>query len=165
MCNMEPKPEKIFVGIADLAVVHNPAVLVTIGLGSCVAISFRDPLAKFGGLSHILLPSIQESNNKDNPLKFADSAITLAVDMLLRNGCHISRIDAKIAGGASMFNIGGKALNIGERNVEAVKRKLDEMNIPIIATDTGLNYGRTVEFHISSGIMTVKSAFHGIKEI
>ncbi len=162
---MDSKPEKIFVGIADLAVVHNPAVLVTIGLGSCVAISFRDPIAKFGGLSHILLPSIQESNNKENPMKFADSAIKMAIEMLIRNGCLMSRIEAKIAGGASMFNIGGKALNIGERNVEAVKKKLNEMNIPIIGTDTGLNYGRTVEFHISSGVMIVKSAFHGIKEI
>lgn len=162
---MDPKPEKIIVGIADLVVVHNPAILVTIGLGSCVAISLRDPAAKFGGLSHILLPSIMESINKDNPLKFADSAIEMAVEMLLGKGCLKSRIEAKIAGGASMFNIGGNTMNIGERNVEAVKRKLKEMNIPLIATDTGSNYGRTVEFHIASGTMFVKSAFHGIKEI
>ncbi len=162
---MDPKLEKIIVGIADLAVVHNPAILVTIGLGSCVAISFRDPAAKFGGLSHILLPSIHESINKDNPMKFADSAIEMAVEMLIRKGCLKSRIEAKIAGGASMFSMGSNTMNIGERNVEAVKRKLKEMNIPLIATDTGSNYGRTVEFHIASGTMFVKSAFHGIKEI
>jgi len=85
-------------------------------------------------------------------MKFADSAIEMAVQMLLGKGCLKSRIEAKIAGGASMFNMGGKTMNntmnIGERNVEAVKRKLKEMNIPIIATDTGSNYGRTVEFHM-----------------
>ena len=77
---MDSKPEKIIIGIAELVVVHNPAILVTIGLGSCVAISIRDPIARFGGLSHILLPSISESNNKSNPMKFADSALEMVVD-------------------------------------------------------------------------------------
>jgi chemotaxis protein CheD len=163
--NMDSNQEKIIVGIADLVVVHNPAVLVTIGLGSCVAISLRDPEARFGGLSHILLPAINESKNKDNPLKFADSAIEIAVDTLIKKGCLKKRLEAKIAGGASMFSFGDNSLNIGERNVEAVKKKLNEMGIPILASDTGANYGRTVEFNIASGVMLVKSAFHGIKEI
>jgi chemotaxis protein CheD len=162
---MDSNPEKIIVGIADLVVVHNPAILITIGLGSCVAISLRDPVARFGGLSHILLPSILESKNKNNPMKFADSAIEMAVKMLLQKGCLKNRLEAKIAGGASMFNIGGNTINIGERNVEAVKKKLNELNIPIIASDTGANYGRTIEFNIATGVMVVKSAFQGIKEI
>src|SRR4030065_1796462 len=99
---MDTNPEKIIIGIAEFVVVHNPAVLITIGLGSCVAISLRDPVARFGGLSHILLPSIDESNNKNNPMKFADSAIEMAVKMLLQKGCLKNRLEAKIAGGASM---------------------------------------------------------------
>jgi chemotaxis protein CheD len=162
---MDHNPEKIIIGIADLVVVHNPAVLVTIGLGSCVAISIRDPVARLGGLSHILLPSITESNNKNNPMKFADSAIEMLVDMLLRKGCIKNRLESKIAGGASMFDFGGNTLKVGERNVEAVKKKLKELNIALIASDTGANYGRTVEFDIASGMMLVKSAFYGIKEI
>jgi chemotaxis protein CheD len=157
--------EKIIVGIADLVVVHNPAVLVTIGLGSCVAVSFRDPVAKLGGLAHILLPTIEESGNKDNPLKFADKAIEKAVEMMLQKGCVKNRIETKIAGGASMFSFKEADLQIGSRNVEAVRGKLGEMKLPIIASDTGGNYGRTVEFDIASGVMLVKSAFNGNKEI
>lgn len=162
---MDTKQEKIIIGIADYVVVHNPAVLVTIGLGSCVGISIRDPVARFGGLAHILLPTIQESKNKDNPLKFADSAIEIVVDSLLKKGCIKNRLEAKIAGGASMFSFGNNSMNIGERNVLAVKQKLKEMNIPLLASDTGANYGRTIEFNIASGVMSVKSAFYGIKEI
>jgi chemotaxis protein CheD len=162
---MDIKPEKIIIGIADYIVVHNPAVLVTIGLGSCVGISIRDPVARFGGLAHILLPSIKESNNKENPLKFADSAIEILVDGLLKKGCIKSRLEAKMAGGASMFNLGNNTMNIGERNVLSVKQKLKEMNIPLLASDTGANYGRTIEFDIASGVLTVKSAFNGIKNI
>lgn len=162
---MDSKQERIIIGIADYVVVHNPAVLVTIGLGSCMGIAIRDPIARFGGLAHILLPSINESTNKGNPLKFADSAIEIMIETLLKKGCAKSRLEAKIAGGAKMFNLGVNTMNIGERNVEAVKRKLKEMNIPLLASDTGANYGRTIEFNIASGEMTVKSAFSGIKTI
>jgi len=162
---MDLVKEKIIVGIADLVVVHNPAVLVTIGLGSCVAVSFRDPVARFGGLAHILLPAIEESKNKDNPLKFADTAIEKGVEMMLRKGCLKNRIETKIAGGASMFSFKEADMQIGARNVEAVRRKLQELKLPIIASDTGGNYGRTIEFDIASGAMFVKSAFNGNKEI
>jgi chemotaxis protein CheD len=162
---MDTKQEKIIIGIAEYVVVHNPAVLVTLGLGSCVGISIRDPVARFGGLAHILLPSIKESNNKENLLKFADSAIEIVVDSLLKKGCVKSRLEAKIAGGASMFSFGNSTMNIGERNVLSVKQKLKEMNIPLLACDTGANYGRTIEFNIASGVMSVKSAFNVTKNI
>ncbi|MCX9083900.1 MAG: chemotaxis protein CheD [Candidatus Methanoperedens sp.] len=162
---MEVTVERVIIGIADYAVVRNPAVLVTIGLGSCVGISIRDPEAKFGGLAHILLPSIQESNKKEIPLKFADSAIEILVDSLIEKGCLKRKMESKIAGGASMFSFGKSTMSIGERNVLAVKQKLKEMNIPLLASDTGANYGRTIEFNIATGVMSVKSAFNGIKKI
>ncbi len=156
--------EKIIVGIADLAVAHNPAVLVTIGLGSCVGISFRDPVARVGALAHIVLATRAGVRNQDTPLKFADSAIEEAIRLMQQKGCIKNRIEAKMAGGASMFTFGG-SMNIGEKNVEAVVQKLDEMGIEILSMDTGGNYGRTIEFYIETGVMVVKSAFKGIKEI
>ncbi|HEY9247094.1 MAG TPA: chemotaxis protein CheD [Candidatus Methanoperedens sp.] len=156
--------EKIIVGIADFAVAHNPAILVTIGLGSCVGISFIDPIARVGALAHIVLPTIEASKNKDMPFKFADSAIEMAVQNLQEMGCIKSRIRTKIAGGAHMFNF-NENMNIGEKNVEAVVQKLNEMKIPIVSMDTGGDYGRTIEFYVETGILVVKSAFRGIKEI
>src|SRR4030066_2273912 len=103
---MDTNPEKIIIGIAEFVVVHNPAVLITIGLGSCVAISIRDPVARYGGLSHILLPSISEANNKSNPMKFADSAIEMVVELLLEKGCAKRGLEEKIEGGASLFIFG-----------------------------------------------------------
>ncbi|SNQ58877.1 chemotaxis protein CheD [Candidatus Methanoperedens nitratireducens] len=156
--------EKLIVGIADLVIVHNPAVLVTIGLGSCVGISLRDPVARVGALAHIVLPSIEEAKNKSNPLKFADSGIEMAIRKMLEKGCLRGRIESKIAGGASMFSFADN-LNIGEKNVQAVVRKLGEMKIPILASDTGGNYGRTIEYDVGTGLLVVKSAFRGVKEI
>ena len=48
---------EIVVRVADMAVATADEVLVTVGLGSCVAIMLYDPEAKVGGLAHILLPS------------------------------------------------------------------------------------------------------------
>ncbi len=157
--------EQISVGIAELVVMHNPAVLMTRGLGSCVAISLRDPVARFGALAHIILPSIEQSKDKGNPLRFADSTIEIAIKKMLEAGCSKNRIEAKIAGGACMFHFDKQVINIGEKNIEAVINKLNEMHIPILANDTGGDHGRTVEFDIESGSMTVKTALHGVKVI
>lgn len=156
---------EIIVGLADLIVAHNPATLVTVGLGSCVGIAMRDPSARIGALAHILLPNITQSTYKENPLKFADSALEKAVQTMLENGCVKNRIEAKIAGGASMFNFGGMGMDIGARNVNAVTKKLEEMKIPLLASDTGGNYGRTLRYNIETGILVIKSSFHGIKEL
>ena len=46
---------------------------------------------------------------------------------------------------------------VGQRNVEAVKKVLAELKIRILAEDTGLNFGRTVEFYPETGDYIIKS--------
>ena len=67
---------------------------------------------------------------------------------------------AKIAGGAQMFtfqNQKSEMIRVGERNVEATKAKLRQLRIPVLAEDTGLNYGRTVIFFPETGDFVIKS--------
>ena len=54
---------------------------------------------------------------------------------------------------------------VGQRNVEAVKKALAEMKIPILASDTGLNFGRTVEFYPETGDYIIKAVGKGVKTI
>ena len=58
-----------------------------------------------------------------------------------------------------MFAFQGKSdmIGVGERNVEAVKRKLRELKVPILAEDTGKNYGRTVIFYPETGDFVIRS--------
>jgi chemotaxis protein CheD len=58
-----------------------------------------------------------------------------------------------------MFAVSSRAtsMNVGERNVEAVKKKLKELGIPILAEDTGLNFGRTVIFYPETGDYVIKA--------
>jgi chemotaxis protein CheD len=155
------------VGISDLNIARAPDTLVTYALGSCVGICLIDKIGhKVGGLAHIMLPSSVESANKDgNMRRFADTGVRELVQLLMRNGVMPSHLNAKIAGGAQMFATNSATFNIGERNVEAVKKVLHELRIPIVAQDIGLNYGRTVFFNPTTGTMQIKSATMGVKEL
>lgn len=154
------------VGMADLAVARSPTVLVTIGLGSCVGVALYDEKARVGGLAHIMLPY---SGNVPvtNPAKFADTALPLLVSNLKREGAAVRRLTAKVAGGAQMFQLAKptEAMRIGERNTEAVLAWLSAAGIPVVAQDTGGNWGRTVELDTASGELVVKTIAHGERRL
>lgn len=154
----------VTVGIADLNVVRAPDILVTFALGSCVGICLYDPAIKIAGLSHIMLPSsTQLSNIVNQPYKFADTAIVALIKKMEGMGANRMRLKAKIAGGAQMFAAMSTTAiaNIGDRNVAAVKQTLGQLRIPILAEDTGKNYGRTQYFNASDGVMLIKSVTKG----
>lgn len=153
--------EIIKVGMADLKTCVSPNGVTTLGLGSCVGIALRDPVNKVGGLAHIMLPdSASIKNSQQNIAKFADTGIEELVRQMELLGARRSRIVAKIAGGATMFTFqrsGSTVGQVGDRNVEAVKAKLKELKIPILAEDTGANYGRTVIFYPESGEFHIRA--------
>ena len=66
-----------------------------------------------------------------------------------------------------MFQVSGTSAvgNVGARNAEAAKTILKELKIPLIAEDTGLNYGRTVELDCSNGDFIIKAVGKSIKVI
>lgn len=160
-------PDLIKVGMADYKVGRNPANLISYGLGSCVGIALYDPITKVGGLAHIMLPDSKQARSAENPAKFADTALPLMLDEVIKLGAAKSRIIAKIAGGAQMFTFANATdiMRVGERNAEAVKIVLKKLEIRMIAEDTGGNYGRTVELKLDSGIYRVKTIDKGEKEL
>lgn len=151
--------EIIKVGMADLNICFSPDGLTTLGLGSCVGIAIRDPETEIGGLAHIMLPDSTAIRGATNIPKFADTGIEELVNRMVAAGAVKRRLVAKIAGGATMFAFQSKSdlMRVGERNVEAVKRKLSQMNIPILAEDTGNNYGRTVTFYPKTGDFVIRA--------
>lgn len=156
---------KIVVGISDQKLCKAPDVLVTYALGSCVGICMIDKALGIAGLSHIMLPDSSAIPGDANKFKFADTAIKLLYDNMIRNGAAASRITAKIAGGANMFAVTSPSMSIGDRNVEATKAALAKLGVPIIASDTGLNYGRTITFNAADGTLEVMSSLKGNKTI
>ena len=157
----------ITVGMADLNICRAPDVLITVGLGSCIGLTLYDPVNKIGGMVHYMLPDSHITANNGNIAKFADTGIPELLKRITLAGANRSRLIANIAGGAKMFGVNQMSNigSIGERNAAAAKQILNELNIKLVAEDTGLNYGRTVELHCDTGDFHIKAIKKPIKVI
>jgi len=149
----------IKVGMADLQVAKAPDSLITLGLGSCIGLTLYDPVTKIGGMVHYMLPDSTQLKNNTNIAKFGDTGIRELYNRMVRKGAVPRRMVAKIAGGAKMFEVSGLSNvgHVGERNAQQAKKMLKELQIPLIAEDTGLNYGRTVTLDCETGDFFIKA--------
>lgn len=148
-----------FVKVAQAAVGGPDDTLVTLGLGSCVAILLHDAEARVGGLAHILLPEPALSRDQANASKFATTAVPALVQEMARMGARPGRLKARLVGGAAMFQtlmVPG-SLNMGARNIIASKQALERAGIPVVAEEVGGDYGRSVRFYVGAGKTTVSS--------
>lgn len=150
--------------VAEIAVA-TAGVITTVGLGSCVAISLYDAAAGVGALGHVLLPDRALSRHRDNPGRFAETAIPAMVDAIEQHGGRRANLVAKMAGGASMFAslLATSGMNVGARNVQGTREALDAARIPLVAEDTGGEHGRSVVFHVSDGALEVRSLRGGTR--
>lgn len=157
-----PDASLVIIGIGEYHVGNCP--MSTIGLGSCIGLVIHDTVRATGGLVHIMLPDSQ--GRTDRPGKYADSAVELLVRELVQKGCKPTTLVAKIAGGAAMFRTTAGSLNIGERNIEAVKNRLKSRGIPVSAEDVGGSVGRTITYYpCENGKILVKIANGTLKTL
>ena len=158
--------EEIVVDIADFAVASGDAVLVTAGLGSCVALALHDPSTGIAGLAHILLPSAGFGPPSIHPAKYADTGVALLAEEMRRRGAAQHHMVARLAGGARMFAaLLPSGINMGQRNIDATRKALYRLNIPVVAEDIGGEYGRSVRFVAATGALTVRSLVGGDREL
>jgi chemotaxis protein CheD len=157
-----PDPRGIVsVAIGQWVLAAAPLKIQTL-LGSCVGVVLYHRTAKLGGVAHIMLPTAPR--NADHPGKYADTAIPAMIADIERALGPDSRrrLTAKLAGGASMFQVDPAALensqlNIGQRNQAMIEGILGALNIPILARDLGGNTGRRLILDTASGIVTIKA--------
>ena len=133
-------------------------MLITYALGSCIGICLYDPKIQLAALVHIMLPLNMETGRK-TPLKYADTGITETLRQMEAKGGARSRIVAKIAGGAKMFEVagGGSLGNIGQRNIESTHMILRREGIRLLREDVGGSTARTLLFDAASGQACVRS--------
>ncbi|MEO8031069.1 MAG: chemotaxis protein CheD [Gemmatimonadota bacterium] len=157
-------PADKIVRVADFAAAVSGDQLITLGLGSCVAIALYDSTAKIGGLAHVLLPSLSLGRRgSENPAKFPQSAIPALLAEMTALGAEKRRITARLIGGASMFaNLAPPgSMQMGERNVVATREVLNQHGIPVVGEAVGGDFGRSVHFAVADGRIRVRSVAHG----
>ncbi len=158
---------EIVVRVADLQIGTAGDQLVTVGLGSCIAVVLYDATARVGGLAHVLLPSPALSRQDGNPAKSPHTAVPRLLELMAAQGASQRRITARLAGGASMFAALAPpgTIQMGERNVVASRQVLNAHGIPLVGEAVGGDYGRTVRLDCAAGSLEVRSVAHGIQTI
>ena len=151
--------KEVIVKVADWAAERGDGVIVTLGLGSCVAIMLHDPQMKAGAMAHVLLPSRSLAHDTSNLAKFPESAVPLLIDRLKALGAEPRRLVAKLAGGASMFSqlMTPGTIQMGERNIVASRNALRTASIPIVREAVGGERGRSIRFHVKDGRVEIRS--------
>jgi chemotaxis protein CheD len=151
--------KEVIVKVADWAAERGDGVLITLGLGSCVAIMLHDAQTRAGAMAHVLLPSTSLARDITNKAKFPDTAVPLLIERLKALGADPRRLVAKLAGGASMFSqlVTPGTIQMGERNVLAARNALRAAEIPIVREAVGGERGRTVRFHVKDGRVEIRS--------
>lgn len=158
----------VSVGLGEIHVTGDPdMVLICYGLGSCVALSAFDPVAKVGAMAHIVLPVSNNGASAMLPAKFADRAIPVTVEKMEAVGAKRSRIVIKMAGGAKMLRgvKEGSILDIGERNIVAVLEALNKLGLSVQAQDVRGDWGRCLWLYMASGLTRVKTAEQRIVDL
>jgi chemotaxis protein CheD len=112
-----------------------------------------------------MLPAAPSGDVSGRRYRFADLAVPELVDEMLKLGAGRHRMIAKIAGGSAMFKGDAGMDSIGGRNAAAVIEQLEKCGLSVRAADTGGSHARTIELHLDTGILLVRSYTFGMREI
>lgn len=154
--------QRVVIGVGDHAASNNTQVtLSTYALGSCVGVIAYDPVARSGGILHLMLPDSTISPDKalKQPAMFADTGLPLLFRSLAGVKTDRSRLKLFLAGGASVLN-GADTFKIGERNAAVVQTYLKTNGFSIAGQDLGGTVNRTVHLEIGTGNVTLKLPDH-----
>jgi len=154
---IEPPTRRLPVGIGQYVVSNRPGdVLVSHGLGSCIAVCVFDPITGVAGLLHFLLPEARINPERAcvQPAVFADTGIPLLLDAAAQHGLVRRRAIVKLVGGAEMA-ASEVTFNTGRRNVLAARNLLWRSGVFVAGQDVGGAIARTVHLSVETGRLLV----------
>jgi chemotaxis protein CheD len=150
--------KSLLVGVSDAKVSREADTsLVTYALASCIGISIYDPVAGVGGLLHYLLPDsrLDPVKGREHPWMFADTGIPMFFQQAYRLGAEKSRLRVIVAGGAQVLQ-STDSLEIGKKNLLAMRRIFRKSGVLLDAEDVGGSDIRTLRLEIGTGRLTVR---------
>lgn len=160
--NAKKNNNNYFLLISDFIAKKETFTATTV-LGTCVAVVIWDKVNKIGGINHYMLP--ENKTEKIKSPKYGRDSINLMYEKLIKLGAEKKYLIAKVVGGAQKIAIDNNRLKIGSLNVRIAKEVLNELNIKIVAQDTGNNYGRKIIFNSENGDVLVKKIIPASQKI
>jgi chemotaxis protein CheD len=158
---------RIVVGMAEMVVTNNQsATLATYSLGSCLGVSIYDPVARAGGLIHLMLPdsTIAPEKARLQPAMFLDTGLPALFQSAYQVRLDKHRALICVAGGAQIMDDSGY-FNIGRRNQEALHQLLRHHGLGVTAQDTGGMVNRTMYLKLATGEVRLKISGQAVETV
>ena len=138
--------KKTYITQGERAVSSDPNEAITTILGSCVSCCLWDPVAKVGGMNHMLLTVSTSSNGVCNLAGI--NAMELLINDVLKLGGSRSRLHAKAFGGARM--VAGLS-DVGQKNIDFTLEFLKKEDIFCETHSLGGDHARHIMFWPATG--------------
>lgn len=148
--NVKVLPGEFYVGAQE--------ELVSTVLGSCVSACIHDPVRGIGGMNHFMLPEPRGagdnwSSTVGRAARYGSDAMEHLINALLKAGAQRSDFTVKLFGGGRVL---AQMSDVGQRNIEFVRRYIATEKLRVVAEDLGDVYPRQVQFFPQSGKARVR---------
>ena len=140
--------------------------LISYALGSCIAVSAWDPVAKVAGMLHCMLPDsgMNSLRAENNPGVYADTGLRVLLEGCEKLGASRRRLVLHAVGAARMLD-NSSHFDVGNRNARSLKAALQKEGLRLGAELLGGAVSRSVTLEISSGIVTVREGASPWREL
>ena len=156
------------VNFSEMKISSNPVeTLVAFSIGAGIGMSVHDPVAGLGGILNFILPDSAMANGNNptkSPFMFADTGITVLLKSLFEQGVKAENLKVVIAGGAHIMDQSG-VFNIGQKNLEALKKILGDHDVKIHHEAVGGIKSRTISLEVGSGRSIIKTFGEGEEKV
>ena len=131
----------------QIGVSAEEGVVFTAIIGSCVVVCLYDPVARVGGMAHILFPGGEAYGQ--NETRFGHPALSELITQISALGGAVERLQAKVFGGAKLHD---GSRDIGKRNADFAIGYLAQRGILLTQRCVGGDRVRRVCFSTIDGI-------------
>ena len=127
--------------------------LISMVVGSCVAVCLWDKARAIGGVNHFMFPVTRDP--KEATAIYGNVATQTLIRLFLGDGSKRKHLEAQLYGGASPPDGDLESARIGRENADTARRMLRENKIPVVSEDTGGSKGRKIVFNTSNNEIVV----------
>ncbi len=134
----------------------DPWIVVATVLGSCIAVCLYDEQSRIGGMNHFMLDK-SHREAVAHPGWYGYQSLQALILELIKRGAQLSRLRAKVYGGAKMLQVSKQPqLNVALNNIRFTLDFLKKEAIPVVEQDLGGTRGRKVFFRLVDFQVRVK---------
>lgn len=147
-----PNVPYIFVSVANLRQSKVPnAILSTLGLGSCLAVTCYDPTTHAGALLHAMLPdSSRYLAQSDTAAMFLDLGIPAMLELMRNLDADMGALQFRAFGGAQIVQA-SDYFCIGRQNIEMMETLVARHQLNVLTWEVGGHCNRSIELHLENG--------------